>query len=105
MYKIVVDAMGGDLGSSVIVEAINQFLEENKDVEITVAGKTVEWLSRPYGLTYCPAHTDLPVHQPTANQCREYRGRAWFARAPVHVVLINKSPILIHILLYLIYVE
>ena len=42
MYKIVVDAMGGDLGSSVIVEAINQFLLENNDVEITVAGKKEE---------------------------------------------------------------
>jgi glycerol-3-phosphate acyltransferase PlsX len=34
--------MGGDLGSSVIVEAINQFLLENNDVEITVAGKKEE---------------------------------------------------------------
>ena len=42
MYKIVVDAMGGDLGPSVIVEAINQFLADNNDVEITVAGKKEE---------------------------------------------------------------
>ena len=42
MYKFVVDAMGGDLGSSVIVEAINRFLKENNDVEITVAGKKEE---------------------------------------------------------------
>ena len=42
MIKIVVDAMGGDLGSSVIVEAINQFLKDNNDVEITVAGKKEE---------------------------------------------------------------
>ena len=42
MYKIVVDAMGGDLGSSVIVEAIQKFLEDNHDVEITVVGKIEE---------------------------------------------------------------
>lgn len=42
MYKIVVDAMGGDLGSSVIVEAIDLFLKDNQDVEITVVGKKEE---------------------------------------------------------------
>ena len=39
MIKIVVDAMGGDNGPSVIVEAIENFLKDYKDVEITVAGK------------------------------------------------------------------
>ena len=42
MIKIVVDAMGGDLGSSIVVEAINRFLQDNNDVEITVAGKKEE---------------------------------------------------------------
>ena len=42
MYKIVVDAMGGDLGSSVIVEAIINFLRDNNDVEITAVGKKEE---------------------------------------------------------------
>ena len=42
MIKIVVDAMGGDLGSSIVVEAINKFLQDNNDVEITVAGKKEE---------------------------------------------------------------
>ena len=42
MYKIVVDAMGGDNGSSIVVDAIKQFLKDNKDVEITVVGKQEE---------------------------------------------------------------
>ena len=42
MYKIVVDAMGGDLGSPVVVEAVNRFLLDNNDVEITVVGKQEE---------------------------------------------------------------
>lgn len=42
MIKIVVDAMGGDNGSPVIVEAINNFLKDNNDVEITVVGKKEE---------------------------------------------------------------
>ena len=42
MVKIVVDAMGGDNGSAVIVEAINNFLKDNNDVEITVVGKKEE---------------------------------------------------------------
>lgn len=42
MIKIVVDAMGGDNGSSIVVEAIKKFLEDNKDVEITLVGKKEE---------------------------------------------------------------
>ena len=42
MYKIIVDTMGGDLGSSVIVEAIQNFLKDNNDVEITAVGKKEE---------------------------------------------------------------
>ena len=42
MIKIVVDAMGGDNGSSIVVEAIERFLKDNNDVEITVAGKKEE---------------------------------------------------------------
>lgn len=40
--KIVVDAMGGDLGSSIVVEAILNFLNDYKDVEITAVGKKEE---------------------------------------------------------------
>ena len=42
MFKIVVDAMGGDNGSSIVVEATKKFLEDNKDVEITLVGKKEE---------------------------------------------------------------
>ena len=42
MLHLVVDAMGGDNGSSVIVEAIKNFLKDNKDVQITVCGKQEE---------------------------------------------------------------
>ena len=37
--KIVVDAMGGDLGPSVICEAILNFLKDHPEVEITAVGK------------------------------------------------------------------
>ena len=40
--KIVVDAMGGDLGSQVIVEAILNFLKDYQDVSFTVVGKKEE---------------------------------------------------------------
>ncbi len=42
MYKFVVDAMGGDLGSKIVVEAIQNFLKVNKDVSITVVGNEEE---------------------------------------------------------------
>ena len=42
MIKIVVDAMGGDNGSSIVVEAVKNFLRDNKDVEITLVGKKEE---------------------------------------------------------------
>ena len=42
MVKIVVDAMGGDNGSSIVVEAVEKFLKDNPDVEITLAGKKEE---------------------------------------------------------------
>lgn len=42
MLRFVVDTMGGDLGSSVIVEAIKNFLKENADCEITAVGKIDE---------------------------------------------------------------
>lgn len=40
--KLVVDTMGGDLGSSVVVSAIIEFLKENQDVEIIAVGKKEE---------------------------------------------------------------
>ena len=40
--KIAVDAMGGDNGSKPIVEAVKEFLNENKDVEIVIFGKEEE---------------------------------------------------------------
>ena len=42
MVKIVVDAMGGDNGSAIVVEAINNFLKDYNDVELTVVGKKEE---------------------------------------------------------------
>ena len=40
--KIAVDAMGGDNGSKPIVQAVKEFLQENKDVEIVIFGKEEE---------------------------------------------------------------
>ncbi len=40
--KIVVDAMGGDNGSSIVVEAVKDFLKEHKNVEVAVVGKKEE---------------------------------------------------------------
>lgn len=45
MYKLVVDAMGGDLGSKEVVLAVKNFLLSNNDVEITVVGKEEELTS------------------------------------------------------------
>lgn len=42
MIKIVVDAMGGDAGSKVIVDAINSFSEKHNDVNFVVVGKKEE---------------------------------------------------------------
>ena len=42
MIRIVVDAMGGDLGSTVIVDAVKNFLKDNNDVQITIVGKKEE---------------------------------------------------------------
>lgn len=40
--KLVIDAMGGDNGSSIVVDAIKRFLKENKDIEIIVFGNKEE---------------------------------------------------------------
>lgn len=42
MQKIVIDAMGADLGSKIVVEAIKDFLRDYKDVKIIVSGKKEE---------------------------------------------------------------
>ena len=42
MIKIIVDAMGGDNGSKIVCDAVDLFLKENKDVEITLVGKKEE---------------------------------------------------------------
>lgn len=42
MKKIIVDAMGGDLGSKAVIEGILAFLSANKEVEITVVGRKEE---------------------------------------------------------------
>ncbi len=42
MIKLVVDTMGGDLGSVEVVKAIKEFLSKNDDVEITAVGKKEE---------------------------------------------------------------
>ena len=44
MIKIAVDAMGSDKGSSIVVEAVKNFLNDYKDVELTVYGKKEELL-------------------------------------------------------------
>jgi glycerol-3-phosphate acyltransferase PlsX len=43
--KLVVDTMGGDLGSGVIVSAILAFLKQNPEVEIIAVGKKEELIS------------------------------------------------------------
>ncbi len=45
MYKLSIDAMSGDLGSSVVVEACEKFLQTHKDVELYVTGKQEELTS------------------------------------------------------------
>lgn len=42
MIKIAIDAMGSDLGSGVIVKAVQQFLKDFQDVELIVCGKQAE---------------------------------------------------------------
>ena len=42
MKKIIVDAMGGDLGSQIVVEGILAFLQTHKDTKVTVVGKKEE---------------------------------------------------------------
>lgn len=42
MVRLVVDAMGGDNGSAIVVEACKEFLKKNKDVELAVCGKLDE---------------------------------------------------------------
>lgn len=42
MLKIVVDTMGGDAGSQICVDAIIQFLKENKDCEVIAVGRKEE---------------------------------------------------------------
>jgi fatty acid/phospholipid biosynthesis enzyme len=42
MLKFIVDTMGGDNGSSIVVEAILNYLKTAKDVEIVAVGKKEE---------------------------------------------------------------
>lgn len=42
MYKLAVDAMSGDLGSSIVVEACENFIQSHKDVTLYVTGKKEE---------------------------------------------------------------
>ncbi len=42
MLKLVVDTMGGDLGSKTVVDAIKEFVQENKDIQIFAVGKKEE---------------------------------------------------------------
>jgi len=42
MIKLAVDAMGGDLGSGIVVEAILNYLKKHDDVEFHVVGKIEE---------------------------------------------------------------
>lgn len=42
MYKLSIDAMSGDLGSSIVVEACSAFIKDHADVELHVTGKKEE---------------------------------------------------------------
>ncbi|MEG0592060.1 MAG: phosphate acyltransferase PlsX [Coprobacillus sp.] len=42
MYKLSIDAMSGDLGSSIVVEACENFIKTHNDVELYVTGKKEE---------------------------------------------------------------
>lgn len=42
MYKLSIDAMSGDLGSSIVVEACQSFIKNHQDVELYVTGKSEE---------------------------------------------------------------
>lgn len=42
MYKLAIDAMSGDLGSSIVVKACQIFMETHHDVELYVTGKKEE---------------------------------------------------------------
>ena len=42
MIKLAVDAMGGDLGSSIVVQAVLNYLKTNNDVEFHIVGKLEE---------------------------------------------------------------
>ncbi|MCD7893040.1 MAG: phosphate acyltransferase PlsX [Erysipelotrichaceae bacterium] len=42
MYKLSIDAMSGDLGSSIVVEACLSFIKAHDDVELYVTGKSEE---------------------------------------------------------------
>lgn len=48
--KLAIDAMSGDLGSEIVVEACLAFLDNNKEVELQVVGK-IDELSRLNGLS------------------------------------------------------
>ena len=42
MMKIAIDAMSGDLGSSIVVKAVQAFLKQFDDTELYVCGKKEE---------------------------------------------------------------
>ena len=42
MIKLAVDAMGGDLGSRTVIDAVSNYLKEHDDVEFYVVGKKEE---------------------------------------------------------------
>ena len=45
MYTIAVDAMSGDNGSPIVVDAVKQFINKHKDVKIIITGKVDELIS------------------------------------------------------------
>lgn len=44
MYKLSIDAMSGDLGSSIVVEACQMFLKNHKDVKLYVTERKKNFL-------------------------------------------------------------
>lgn len=62
MIKIIVDAMGGDLGSSIVVEAVEKFIKDYPDVEVTLCGKKEELSSLEGKCRILDAPDVVPMH-------------------------------------------
>ncbi len=59
--KIVVDAMGGDNGSKIVIDALVQFKKENPDVDIVVVGDENELSSLKEICEVVPSQSQVPM--------------------------------------------